>query len=748
MLKFTSRRFLFKLLSLSTITYTIYLSICLILQKPTIKQYNQQLNLVINHKFNQWYYNILSSKYDLDLDSKFNKKLEEVKREKLSHDEYNDFWDLREDLKYPMDVNYPGHNSFIKPIIQPFDPRLTLSVYYNYITENYHPDLKLPFHWSDWTDMSILNKFILNPDKENLCSTMFNLTQPEVIKDSMIKPVQLYCKYEPDSLLAYTIFDISGQQTIQNREILGKSYLFRTASSPRKIVMLTNSKSYQFEVETEENNLYNSIINNGMIKNSKYNVLESFKSLTKTIPPNSIKSEMLTDHIINIPEESFSSNHTNIINQIKSSTISTTDQHFIESIEYSSSIESPPKYFEEAKLLRSVGDSWQGEHYDWRFFSGLIHDKNEQNIILHRLLKNYLNFTKSNGIITWIAHGSLLSWYWNGISFPWDGDIDVQMPIQDLYKLSRSFNQSLIIESVSDLTGGFDGMGRYFLDVGSSITHRIKGNGNNAIDARFIDVDTGLYIDITGLALSSEPANSRYDPEYELITGKSMTQHMKSEINHYVKNQALKVYNCRNGHFSSYNELSPLVSTVIENHLGYIPSKFINILNSEYKLGALTKKNHRDFTFFNNFRIWYNTEIVLDYLRQNENWQKHKNGKIVKNTSLRIPSQLELLNLNKLTMDDHLNLIESNGLFYEFEKTKSFTKYHQLELEMFLKNKYQDTEKLIRGYDELGKSLRGDYFMNQIFKDGENSELINYEVRYNKLIELMNEYKSENNNDD
>ena len=60
-----------------------------------------------------------------------------------------------------------------------------------------------------------------------------------------------------------------------------------------------------------------------------------------------------------------------------------------------------------------------GEHYDWRFYNGLtIHNAQQQSIILHRLLKNYLKFTQSNNLITWIAHGSLLSWYWNGINFP------------------------------------------------------------------------------------------------------------------------------------------------------------------------------------------------------------------------------------------------------------------------------------------------------------------------------------------
>ena len=58
------------------------------------------------------------------------------------------------------------------------------------------------------------------------------------------------------------------------------------------------------------------------------------------------------------------------------------------------------------------------------------------------------------------------------------------MPIHELYQLARFYNQSLVVENAgtkrlgnSDKTEEFefDGMGRYFIDVGSSVTHRTKG---------------------------------------------------------------------------------------------------------------------------------------------------------------------------------------------------------------------------------------------------------------------------------
>ena len=53
---------------------------------------------------------------------------------------------------------------------------------------------------------------------------------------------------------------------------------------------------------------------------------------------------------------------------------------------------------------------------------------------------------------------------------------------------------------------------------------------------------------------------------------------------------------------------------MVENQPGYIPKNFMYILNDEYNLKSLAKKNHRDFTYFNNFNLWLNTKDVSKYL--------------------------------------------------------------------------------------------------------------------------------------
>lgn len=54
----------------------------------------------------------------------------------------------------------------------------------------------------------------------------------------------------------------------------------------------------------------------------------------------------------------------------------------------------------------------------------------------------------------------------NGMAFPWDNDIDVQVPIM-VYINYLYIHQTIVVEDPED------GFGRYFLDIG--FIHNIKG---------------------------------------------------------------------------------------------------------------------------------------------------------------------------------------------------------------------------------------------------------------------------------
>ncbi|KAI5953975.1 hypothetical protein CANMA_004814 [Candida margitis] len=756
MIKLFSRRLIVKLLLLLTVAYTIIASFNQIIAKSSLQEYRKLLTKQFTHKFNQLYYNFLASDFDLNNDDKFNEELHTIRQMAVEEDDdINEIWMLNEKLteNLPLTVPIPSNfgqsddssqsqllSSKTAPLVHKFDPRFTFGAYYQYIARtppSIDSDLAVPFHWSDWVDLSILDKYITSFPKTDLCSTIFDVSVNEdLIKGSTVRKVEEYCQViqveETESQiypqLGFKITDQPGQQTLPNRELIGRAYLFDTAPSPKKLIFLTTNGSHHVDVlNPQKNNFNNSLLRNGMIDSlpiDTFNVVEDYKYL-QSQRPETIQQQQhgakggKSLHELAIPESNFHNDPESTIKSMldkqEKTQLTLMEQDYLNSITFSHNCKDPPKYFYEAKLLKSTPHHWEGEHYDWRFFHGVILDSPENPIILHRLIKNYLNFARIHGITTWIAHGSLLSWYWNGVAFPWDTDIDVQVPVADLYKLGRLYNQTLVVENVVDAQGNFDGFGRYFIDIGSTITHRTRGNGNNAIDGRFIDVDTGLYIDITGLALTDAPSPSRYslivpfldkDKQVAIKNAESLQEDGTVQQNYSIINKELQLYNCRNQHFTSYQELSPLITSTCENQIAYIPKNFMSILNDEYNINSLSNKQYRKFTYLNNLRLWFPTIFIKQYLGIKDIWLEEYDFKL-------------MTKLNSLTEADHLKMLAGNrALLQEWELTKNFTLLHQQELQLIFDGKFDKAGDLINdnlvGGNGVGKALRADYFMHKL----------------------------------
>ena|SRR2546423_11358132 len=69
------------------------------------------------------------------------------------------------------------------------------------------------------------------------------------------------------------------------------------------------------------------------------------------------------------------------------------------------------KYFDEPR-----GRDLQ--HYDARYFRGRV-SAEQRTQTLSELIVAFLDIMETEGIVTWLAHGTLLGWYWNGHTLPW-----------------------------------------------------------------------------------------------------------------------------------------------------------------------------------------------------------------------------------------------------------------------------------------------------------------------------------------
>ncbi len=113
-------------------------------------------------------------------------------------------------------------------------------------------------------------------------------------------------------------------------------------------------------------------------------------------------------------------------------------------------------------------------------------------------------------------HGTLLGWWWNRqvtcsptllrpgeyadspLSFqilPWDSDVDVQISEPSMYYLAAYYNMSVFHYRTPRIPDGRD----YMLEINPHYKIREQSDKLNVIDARWIDTESGLFIDITSV---------------------------------------------------------------------------------------------------------------------------------------------------------------------------------------------------------------------------------------------------------
>ncbi|OAX77794.1 hypothetical protein ACJ72_07903 [Emergomyces africanus] len=220
------------------------------------------------------------------------------------------------------------------------------------------------------------------------------------------------------------------------------------------------------------------------------------------------------------------------------------------------------KYFHEPGRDDILG------HYDTRYFKGVVSYEERTDTLVH-MTRAYLNFFRENGLETWIAHGTLLGWWWNGKMLPWDWDIDTQVNTATLLRMADNFNRTICHYTSTDNQTTRS----YMLDVNPHARQRERGQGQNIIDARWIDMRNGLYIDITGV----------------------------SELNPETQPGILQ---CKNFHKYNATDLYPMRESEYEGVPAKIPYKYNEILIAEYGHSALIVTDFEDHNWDPELKLW------------------------------------------------------------------------------------------------------------------------------------------------
>ncbi|RCK56048.1 Protein MNN4 [Candida viswanathii] len=339
-----------------------------------------------------------------------------------------------------------------------------------------------------------------------------------------------------------------------------------------------------------------------------------------------------------------------------------------------------PTYYKLATLRKTKINLDTGWHYEWRFFNGAMKYLKDdswtfpqleirEQIILDRLLRNWFRFAETKGIVSWIAHGPLLSWYWDGLMFPYDIDIDLQMPSSELNRLALNYNMTLVIE---DLTEGY---GKYLIDCSTFLHHRNVPGRDNYIDARFIDIDTGSYIDITGVGINDEKPPKEYE---------SYIKEKKS------KDQPVELYMDRRKHWLTYEKINPLRYSLLGGVPVLVPNDIMAMLKHEYKNG-ITSYFFQGYYYVPSMRLWIEESQLLpifkaeDYESPTDEQRQENIIGLVKN----------------MDFDTKLRLLEANKhILIEYYLTQKTTGLHEIEKRVMLDESLENLILNLEGNDE------------------------------------------------
>lgn len=216
-------------------------------------------------------------------------------------------------------------------------------------------------------------------------------------------------------------------------------------------------------------------------------------------------------------------------------------------------------------------------HYDGRFASKPVPYEDKKTHLM-ALLQTYLSTMNDIGAETWIMHGTLLGWWWNRKIMPWDSDVDVQISEGSMQYLADYYNMTVHHYKLPGLSSGRD----YMLEVNPHYRNASTADRLNVIDARWIDTETGLFIDITTVHRNETDGGMLY-----------------SKDRHHYREK----------------DIFPLRESVFENTPVRIPYAYSELLEEEYGPAALTETFFERHAFDRERMEWVPLRYVTFTLR-------------------------------------------------------------------------------------------------------------------------------------
>ncbi|KAK4151680.1 LicD family-domain-containing protein [Chaetomidium leptoderma] len=194
----------------------------------------------------------------------------------------------------------------------------------------------------------------------------------------------------------------------------------------------------------------------------------------------------------------------------------------------------------------------------------------QRHTALENLVRTYLATLDDLGIETWLMHRALLGWWWGKHVLPSDLDLSVQVSEPAIFFLAAYYNMSTFSSKSADTSH----RRRYLLELSPYAKDREHRDWSNAADARWIDTESGLSIDV-------------YAVRYNLT-------HPGGE----------GMLSCKDGSEIKDTYLFPLRNTTFEGVPAKIPYRYEELLVIEYGADALKEIGHNDYHFDHDDMRW------------------------------------------------------------------------------------------------------------------------------------------------
>lgn len=216
-------------------------------------------------------------------------------------------------------------------------------------------------------------------------------------------------------------------------------------------------------------------------------------------------------------------------------------------------------------------------HYTFPWCKQLV-DSRERIMSIHHFVRSWFKLCEFAGAVSWFGYGNLIGWYRHSRNLPWDTDVDVVMPFQDLVILSERFNGSLVIENpeLGDNVFWF-----------ATTPYFYQQKDTQFIDARYIDLKTGFYIDVSALWNSNE----REPPD------------------EFKREDRSTIYHCKHYNWFSHKQLFPLRRTLYEGGQAYVPHDYESIMWFKYGKDSMESTNNYGHNWQSDIGVWVPNEI-------------------------------------------------------------------------------------------------------------------------------------------